>query len=67
MNLLQVTEKQALASELACKKFIRGTNCSTAGLKEICSPLEKVKTCFQEYCIFKFIGIDQLINIYETK
>lgn len=52
MNLLQVKEKQVLASELACKKFIIGTNCSTAGLKEICSNLEKVKTCFQENLLY---------------
>lgn len=37
MHLLQVKEKQVLAFELVCKKtkYMRGTNCATAGLKEV--------------------------------
>lgn len=48
MHLLRVKAK-VLASELVCKKpkYIRGTNCATAGLKEVVhSPSEKVKNCF---------------------
>lgn len=42
--------KVLLAFELVCKKtkYIRGTNCATAGLKEVVhSPFEKVKTVFK--------------------
>lgn len=51
MHLLQVKEKQVLAFGFVCQKqnktpkYIRGTNCATAGLKEVVqSPFEKVKT-----------------------
>lgn len=42
--------KVLLAFELVCKKtkYIRGTNCATAGLKEVVhSPFEKVKIVFK--------------------
>lgn len=41
---------KVLAFELVCKKlkYIRGTNCATAGLKEVVhSPSEKVKIVFK--------------------
>lgn len=50
MHLLWVKKQVLLAFELVCKKtkYIRGTNCATAGLKEVVhSPFEKVKTVFK--------------------